>query len=51
MFRYALAALAAIVLIAASLVPDDAFARRGGERARQLRCRLGHREQGDTGYG
>jgi hypothetical protein len=30
MFRYALAALAAIVLIAANLVPDDAFARRGG---------------------
>src|SRR2546430_12848232 len=30
MFRYALAALAAIVLVAASLVPDDAFARRGG---------------------
>src|SRR6266480_117279 len=31
MFRYALAALAAIVLVAASLVPDDAFARRGGD--------------------
>ena len=29
MFRFALAALAAIVLVAASLVPDDAFARRG----------------------
>jgi hypothetical protein len=30
MFRYAFAGLAAIVLIAVNLVPDDAFARRGG---------------------
>ncbi len=30
MFRYAFAALAAGVLISASLIPDDAFARRGG---------------------
>jgi hypothetical protein len=30
MFRYALAGLAAIVLVATSLIPDDAFARRGG---------------------
>jgi len=30
MFRYALAALAAVVLVGASLIPDDAFARRGG---------------------
>jgi hypothetical protein len=29
MFRIALAALAAVVLIGASLMPDDAFARRG----------------------
>ena len=30
MFRYILAALAALVLITASLIPDEAFARRGG---------------------
>ena len=30
MFRAALAALAAVVLVSASLIPDDAFARRGG---------------------
>ena len=30
MFRAALAALAAVVLVTASLIPDDAFARRGG---------------------
>lgn len=30
MFRSALAALAAVVLVSASLIPDDAFARRGG---------------------
>jgi hypothetical protein len=30
MFRYAPAALAAVVLICASLILDDAFARRGG---------------------
>ena len=30
MFRFALIALAGFILIAASLVPDDAFARRGG---------------------
>ena len=30
MVRYALAALAAVVLVGASLIPDDAFARRGG---------------------
>jgi hypothetical protein len=30
MLRYALAALAAAVLVGASLIPDDAFARRGG---------------------
>jgi len=30
MLRYALAALAAAVLVSASLIPDDAFARRGG---------------------
>jgi hypothetical protein len=30
MLRYALAALAMITLLAATLVPDDAFARRGG---------------------
>jgi hypothetical protein len=30
MFRNTLAALAAVVLIGASLMPDDAFARRGG---------------------
>ena len=29
MFRFALIALAGFILIAASLVPDDAFARRG----------------------
>ena len=30
MFRITLAALAAVVLVGASLMPDDAFARRGG---------------------
>ncbi len=30
MVRYALAALAAVVLVGASLIPEDAFARRGG---------------------
>jgi hypothetical protein len=30
MFRYVLPVLAALVLITASLIPDDAFARRGG---------------------
>jgi hypothetical protein len=30
MFRNALAALAAVVLVGATLMPDDAFARRGG---------------------
>ena len=30
MLRYALAALAAVVLVSASLIPDDAYARRGG---------------------
>ena len=30
MLRYILAALAALVLITASLIPDEAFARRGG---------------------
>ena len=30
MLRYLLAALAALVLLTASLIPDDAYARRGG---------------------
>ena len=30
MFRYVLPVLAALVLVTASLIPDDAFARRGG---------------------
>jgi hypothetical protein len=30
MFRYILAAIAALVLLTASLIPDDAYARRGG---------------------
>ena len=30
MFRCILAALAALVLVTVSLIPDDAFARRGG---------------------
>ena len=30
MFRISLAAVAAVVLVGASLAPDDAFARRGG---------------------
>ena len=30
MFRYVLPVLAALVLVTASIIPDDAFARRGG---------------------
>ena len=51
MFRFALIVLAGFILVAASLVPDDAFARRGGGRAGGFHGGAGMRAGGFHGGG